>query len=104
MKIAPVNGGNPNQEEINAQIEYASKLFKKEIEDLAPKNVLIMTNFKKWAEPVLTGAEIQFKIINGNFVEAIGNYNDSRIIVTKWGILSLTHDAIIEEISKYMIK
>ena len=104
MKIAPVNGGNPNQEEINAQIEYASKLFKKEIEDLAPKNVLIMTNLKKWAEPVLTGAGIQYKIINGHFIEAIGIYNDSRIIVTKRGFLSLTHNAIIEEISQYMIK
>ena len=104
MKIAPVNGGNPNQEEINAQIEYASKLFKKEIDDLAPKNVLIMTNFKKWAEPVLTGAGIQYKIINGHFVEAIGNYNDSRIIVTKRGFLRMTHNVIIEEISKYMIK
>ncbi len=40
-----------------------------------------MTNFKKWAEPVLTGAEIQYKLINGHFVEAIGDYGGSRIIV-----------------------
>jgi hypothetical protein len=81
MKIAPVNGANPNQEEINAQIEYAFRLFKKEMDDLAPKNVLVMTNFKKWAEPVLTGAEIQYKLINGHFVEALGDYGGSRIIV-----------------------
>ncbi len=103
MKIAPVNGGNPSQEEINAQIVHASRLFKKEIEDLAPK-CFDHVKFQKWAEPILTGAGIQYKMINSNFIEAIGNYSDSRIIVTKRGFLSLTHNAIIEEVKKYMIK
>ncbi len=47
MKIAPADGGNPDADERQAQQQYAAKLFIKELDDLKPRNVLIMTNLKK---------------------------------------------------------
>ncbi len=103
MKIAPSTGSNPSDFEIDSQINYASKLFVKELEDLQPKNVLVMTNLKKWAEPVLENAKIKFERIDGACIDAVGFYQNSKIIVSKRGYLNLTHDAIISEISKHLM-
>jgi hypothetical protein len=43
MKIAPADGGNPDADETETQQQYAAKLFIKELDDLKPRNVLIMT-------------------------------------------------------------
>ncbi len=81
MKIAPADGGNPDADETETQQQYAAKLFIKELDDLQPRNVLIMTNLKKWAKPIFEYADISYEEVNGSFVEATTTYKGSNIIV-----------------------
>jgi len=85
MKISPAAGGNPYGEEWNCQLEGAKKLFTKEIEEIKPKFVIILTNWD-WAEDFLQNNE-GFRIYEkhqGEFIQADGMFQDSiRIIVTK---------------------
>jgi hypothetical protein len=102
MKIAPADRGNPNSEEIEAQVDGAARLFRQEIIDLDPKNVLVVTNLKTWAKPILEKAEIQFQRVDGQYAEAIGCYNKSKIIVTRRPFLGGKHQPFIDEISKLL--
>ncbi len=104
MKIAPKEGGNPDGTLIRAQRRMAAELFKKEIEDLRPKNVLLLTNFQKWAKPIFDYSFLEYETKGSGFVEATADLNGSRIIVTKRGYLSITHEQAVEEISQYLIR
>lgn len=104
MKIAPKEGGNPDATLIRAQRGMAAALFKKEIEDLRPKNVLLLTNLQKWAKPILDYNFLEYKTYESGFIEATANLNGSKIIVTKRGYVDVTHEQAIAEISKYMVK
>jgi len=100
MKIAPAYGGNPNPCEIEAQAENAANLFKQELDDLKPKNVLVITNLKTWARPILEKSKIEFQQIDGEYAEAIGNYNGSRVIVTKRPFIGGKHQLFVDEMTK----
>jgi len=83
MKIAPTEGGNPDYAEREAQLESCSRLFQQEINDLKPKNVVIMTNLETWAAPVLDRAGIIMQRKSDECVEAVGMFHGTKIIVTK---------------------
>jgi hypothetical protein len=102
MKIAPTNG-NPNSWEMEAQVDKAANLFKQELDDLKPKNVLIITNLKTWARPILEKAKIEFYQVEGEYVEAIGNYNKTNIIVTKRPYIGGKHQPFVEEIRRHLV-
>lgn len=102
MKIAPTYG-NPNSWEMEAQVDNAANLFKQELDDLKPKNVLIITNLKTWARPILEKAKIEFHQVNGEYAEAIGNYNRTKIIVTKRLYIGGRHQPFVDEISSLLV-
>lgn len=102
MKIAPADRGNPSSMEIEAQMDDAANLFKQEIIDLEPKNVLVITNLKTWAKPILEKAKIQFQQVDGQYAEAIGYYNKSKIIVTKRPFMGGKHQLFVDEMSKLL--
>lgn len=104
MKIAPAQGGNPDDLLIECQIEQSALIFKKEIEDLDPKNVVLMTNLKTWAQPVLELLKVEYEIVDGSFVEAIAYINNSKIIITRRGYFKVTHEEAVQELSSYLIK
>ncbi len=83
MKIAPAEGGNPNGIEWEAQYEKSVDLFTLELNELKPKYVLMMTDFFTWGQYFLKrpGFEITKKY-DDEYVEAIVNYNNTKIIVT----------------------
>jgi hypothetical protein len=85
MKISPAAGGNPYGEEWSCQFDGAKKLFTKEIEEINPKFVVLLTNWD-WAEDFIT-ANPDFKVFEkhqGEFIQADGMYQDTtRIIVTR---------------------
>ncbi|MCB9174679.1 MAG: hypothetical protein H6589_08735 [Flavobacteriales bacterium] len=99
MKIAPSDYGNPNSEERQAQMEGCAKLFIQELEDLKPKNVLIITNLDTWAEPILRLANIQIQEKKGNYIQAIGQHENTKIIVTRRPFIG-RHRPFVEELSK----
>ena len=102
MKIAPVSG-NPNSWEIEAQVDNATILFKQELDDLKPKNVLIITNLEKWAKPILEKSKVVYEVVNGEIIEAIGNYNKTKIIVTKRPYIGGKHQPFIDEIRRHLV-
>lgn len=83
MKIAPASGGNPEGFEWEAQYEKSVDLFLMELNELNPKYVLMMTVFFFWAQYFLKrdGFEIT-RIYDDKFVEAVVNYENTKIIVT----------------------
>jgi hypothetical protein len=101
MKIAPIQG-NPNSWEMEAQINNAAILFKQELDDLKPKNVLIITNLKTWARPILEKAKIEFQQVDGEYAEAIANYNGTNIIVTKRPYFGGKHQLFIDEMKRFL--
>jgi hypothetical protein len=85
MKISPAEGGNPLGKEKDCQFDGAKKLFTREIKEIKPKFVVILTNWD-WAcdffkeNPGFNVNEKQ----QGEFIQAQGIYNNSsKIIVTK---------------------
>ena len=105
MKISPFPTGNPNGNEKYYQTKNAAQLFKLELEELHPKNCLIITNLKNWAEPILVEAGIKFKPENGNYVEATAEYKRCNIIVTKRPppMYPFKHQPFIDEVSKFIV-
>ena len=85
MKISPAEGGNPYGVEWDSQFEGAKKLFTREIEEIRPKLVIILTNWN-WAVDFLTknpGFDIH-ENQQGEFIQANGTYKEStQIVVTK---------------------
>lgn len=102
MKIAPADYGNPNGEERQAQLDSCAKLFRQELEDLKPKNVLIITNLDRWAEPILRLANIQTEMKKGNYMEAVGQHADTKIIVTRRPFIG-RHRPFVDELCKELI-
>ncbi len=82
MKISPSPKGNPNEDEKSFQRKCSAELFKLEQEQLRPKNCLVITNFKNWAEPIFNETKIKFNIENGLYVQATADYKDTKVIVT----------------------
>ena len=77
-KIAPHLGGNPNKKlEWDSQLKNCKELFRKEIEELKPKNILMMTGLS-WANDFIE----DYKIVKNDIVAAIAKVNDSNIIIT----------------------
>ena len=105
MKIAPSAGGNPDAVVMQAQRKMASRLFLKELEDLKPRNAVLLTNLNTWAKPLLDYSQIPYSDVrDSEFIEAYADFSGTRIIVTKRGRLKITHDLAVQEISRYMIK
>jgi hypothetical protein len=102
MKIAPIYS-NPNSWEMEAQVDNAAILFKQELDDLKPKNVLIITNLKTWARPILEKAKIEFHQVDGEYAEAIGSYNQTNIIVTKRQFRGVKHQPFVDEIKSLLV-
>ena len=105
MKIAPAKERNPKGDENDFQIENAAKLFKLELEQLKPKNCLLITNLETWAKPILDEAKIKYNRVEGkyNYVEAIGEYKGCNIIVTKRPFVGGNHKIFTSEVSKFLI-
>jgi hypothetical protein len=99
MKISPSDYGNPNNEERQSQLELCAKLFKQELEELKPKNALVITNLERWAEPILRHANIQTKTVKGDYLEAIGQHADTKIIVTSRPFIG-RHRPFVDEVVK----
>jgi hypothetical protein len=102
MKIAPTYG-NPNSREMEAQVDNAANLFKQELDDLKPKNVLIITNLITWARPILEKAKIEFQQVDAEYAEAIGKYNGTNIIVTKRPYIGGRHRPFVDEIASLLV-
>jgi hypothetical protein len=81
-KIAPANGGNPNNNEIEWQKEKSFELVKKEIDELKPKFIIVLTNDSWWEEfrKYLNSKSLPIK---NEIITSVEKYNDfSKIIVT----------------------
>ena len=84
-KIAPSVGGNPKGE-LMLQLEYSKLLFEKEIEEINPKYILLLTNWKNWAENYLTQDNYNIKHLKKNdAVDAIAysRVTNSKILICK---------------------
>lgn len=86
-KIAPHKGRNPNDKEWELQSEISKQLFDKEIEEIHPPYVILLTNWETWAKYYLTGDKYVMKEIkNKEMLEAVGfpKFNpEMKIIVVK---------------------
>lgn len=102
MKIAPSDYGNPDSKEQQAQLDNCAKLFRQELEDLKPKNVIIITNLETWAEPILLLSKIKYEVKKGNFIQAIGQYANTKIIITKRPFIG-RHQPFVEELCEELI-
>jgi|GEM_PF-1806995 len=101
-KIAPANHANPNLSEIDAQLEYSAKLFVKELDDLQPNNVLLITNLRTWAAPIFKRANITYETHTESlYIQATASYGNTRIVVTKRPYVG-AHQPFVEEVMKYM--
>jgi len=85
MKIAPSKGGNPNDKEYNAQIKLAKKIFKAEIDEYNPRNIVLMsgkiTDDTNWAYDFIEELGLKPKIkSSGKIIESVYNYKKTKII------------------------
>jgi hypothetical protein len=82
MKIAPTTrrSKNPDDIEWQAQLEFSKQLFLMELEEIKPKYAILLTN-SGWADDFVNKIDIS-RNQNG-MIESIGNYNGTKIIVTK---------------------
>jgi hypothetical protein len=78
MKIAPLNGGNPNELEFEMQLETSIRLFEQEIRELKPKYAIILTNLS-WFEPFIEKLSLQEMAYQSNseIIEWVGKINHS---------------------------
>ena len=99
MKIAPKEWANPDDIEFEAQKECSIKLFKKEIEEVNPRFVVLLTNMS-WAKPFIKGLEETR--VNGKheFIEWAGSYKKTLIIVTKRPYPNGNSEKCVSEILK----
>lgn len=83
-KISPADKGNPNDKECEWQVTLSAELVKQEIDKLKPAHCIVMTNDEWWMpfrEKLNT--KPMKKSINKKYIEAVEQYNDSTIIITK---------------------
>lgn len=81
-KIAPKEGGNPNDKECLLQDKYSFELVKKEIEELKPKYCIVITNETWWKpfQEYLNSEKINQK--TSDVIQSIEMYKGTKIIVT----------------------
>jgi len=80
MKIAPAARTNPNNKEFNAQLEVSKELFLKEIEEINPRFVILLTNWN-WADEFVRKLGIE-ENKEGDWIQAQGIFKNTKIIVT----------------------
>lgn len=82
-KMSPALGNNPTEKECKLQIEYASKLIDKEIEELKPKNVVFITG-DTWIKDVETNflQNVDINWQDNDIIKWIGKYGNAKIIIT----------------------
>lgn len=103
VKVAPLIDESFPHEVYMAQMYNSSHLFKEELSILQPKNVLLITGLKNWAEPVFRAGGIKFTTHPDNeFVEATSAYRGSNIIVTKKPFTA-DHRRFLDEIKRNMV-
>lgn len=81
-KIAPAEGGNPDNDECLWQHDISLELVRREIEEIKPKYCIILTNYDWW-QPFQE--HLQTKIISrseSSIIESIELYDQTKIIVT----------------------
>jgi hypothetical protein len=100
IKIAPAHRVNPGDKEIAAQEEHSVKLFKKEIEEITPKYIILLTN-KGWAKPFVSASGIKEleNSYNPKIIEWVGEYLNTKIVVTTRPFTG-SSDNHVEEIRK----
>lgn len=84
-KIAPAYGGNPEIDiEWQSQYENCKKLFEMEIEELKPKNLLLITglDWVCWGEGHFIEEKKLEKHNKNKYVKATGNFKNSNVIIT----------------------
>lgn len=82
MKIAPFEGGNPNNIEFEAQLEFSKKLFDFELEFLKPDIVILLTNWE-WAKYFLNEDEFVKPTDTTEWIENTSKSDRPKLIVTK---------------------
>lgn len=101
LKIAPFNE-DITPEMFQGQLHNSAHLFKEELSILQPKNVVLITGLKNWAEPVLRAAGIKFQTHDNDVIQATSAYRGSHIIVTKKPFTA-DHRKFLDEIKRNMI-
>lgn len=101
-KIAPSELMSPTAEELAAQTHDCANLFKEELSILQPKNVLIITNLKDWAAPILKNAGIKFTTRSAEYVQATAAYRGSQLIITDKPFAA-NHQRFINEVKQFMV-
>ena len=81
-KVSKAEGNNPSVRLCNLQLEIAKEILKEEVRILQPKYIIFNTNFN-WAYPFLKDdINIEIKKLPENYyVEAIGSFYESKIII-----------------------
>lgn len=103
VKIAPKTDDSYPPELYKSQLYNSGHLFKEELSILQPKNVLLITGLKDWAEPVFKAGGIKFtKHPEYEFVEATTAYRGSNIIVAKKPFTA-DHRRYLDEIKRNMV-
>ena len=102
LKISPLDVNKMPDTVFNAQLSNVAHLFKEELSLLQPKNVLLMTNFKKRAEPILRKAGIKFTIHDGEYITATTAYRGSRIIISEKPFAG-NHRKFLDEVKREMV-
>lgn len=84
-KIAPMEGGNPNESEFDAQVNGCKKIFKYELDHAQPKNVVLfagaITDVNNWAYDFIDHLELspKKKKSHGEIV-AVYEYGPTKIV------------------------
>lgn len=102
LKIIPINTDKLPEAIFKAQLANAAHLFKEELSLLQPKNVLLMTNFKNRAEPILKRAGIKLTMHDGEYIKATTAYRGSRIIISEKPFAG-NHRNFLDEVKREMV-
>jgi len=81
MKISPYQSGNPNNTEWYAQLDLCKELFRRELAELKPKHVLLITA-ESWGADFVSSLGVEHEQTKGTHVAAIADHGSSRIILT----------------------
>ena len=83
MKVAPAEGGNPDDIEWQAQLEKSVVLFQQELEEVQPEYAVLLTNWE-WAKDFVKNKNFLIKKNEeSEFIQAYGNFGKTKIIVSK---------------------
>ncbi len=84
-KIAPMEKGNPNNSEFNAQVNVCKKIFKYELDNARPKNVVLfagaITDVNNWAYDFIEHLELDPKKKKSHDeIVAVYEYGPTKIV------------------------